>query len=638
MAYATENYRPDIDGMRAIAVLSVFLYHAGATAIPGGFAGVDVFFVISGYLITGLIVRACSGERFSFAEFYLRRAKRILPALLTVVFATLIAGMMLLPEGEIAGLRASAFFSVTFIANLYFNSGSDYFTEQAADQPLLHFWSLAVEEQFYILWPALIWLSWRLSRRVNVVLGVTLILCIASFATSVVQVVEDSRSAFFLLPSRIWELGLGALVAFTRPIGSPRYGVLAKAAGLSLVAGSFVILSSDDPFPGMWAVPPCLGAALLVWPSKANVVTYALGLPPVRFIGLISYSLYLWHWPILTIYREVQGRDQLLWPEVAALLGLTCAVSAASWRWVELPVRQWSGRGSINLNILTASFSLLLLGWASWFLVSPAREWTSERFIVQQQLKRAAVADADVAIVGDSSCLTGVVPAALSTDLALKVKSYCMFGSVGPVGDAAVVRSLVRSGASPAAWVIMVSPLQFGRTSIPNNWKDFVAACERNQNCGYEHTPLSSLLVPLRGAFTKEYSTVEELVAAVAQEGALVDPSDADFSKSPVSFDVPPSYEVFQEPLTGELAKVSKELLFVVIAPVAFPASAVEVETAKERLAALYGVSRKNVLDTPVQLPADRFATRSHLNRVGRAEFSAHLSRQLKLALSAADR
>jgi peptidoglycan/LPS O-acetylase OafA/YrhL len=339
------NYRPDIDGLRAIAVLAVVLFHINPILLPGGFAGVDIFFVISGFLITGNIIKDTgSAQGFSWREFYRRRALRILPVMFVVLLATLLVGhFTLLPE-DLSKLGYSSLASVFSVANVYFTYFLDtsYFADDSNQQPLLHLWSLGVEEQFYLFWPILlIALLTRLSH--HWLLMATLLLAVASFVLAQVLLPKEPMFAYYMLPARAGELLIGALLAIWLCAGHAVMAnwlrLLIGAVGAGLIVASLGWITEDMGFPGVNALPSTLGAALLIWAgSGRNVgVSRVLALRPLVLVGLISYSLYLWHWPVLAFYRYIYGA-------VGSIAGVLLFVamiilSVASYRWVEKPCR-----------------------------------------------------------------------------------------------------------------------------------------------------------------------------------------------------------------------------------------------------------------------------------------------------------
>lgn len=354
-AHAKGDYRPDVDGLRAIAVLSVILFHIDESLLPGGFVGVDVFFVISGFLISRNLLGEIEGGRFSLAEFYRRRVKRIAPALLVVVAATLVASQLLLLPEDSRNAAKSAFWSLASFANVYFWLFRDtgYFAADSGELPFLQLWSLGVEEQFYFVWPLLLYLCYRPRHRRGFLItlaGVALL----SFVAGELYFDRDPSFVYYMLPTRAGELMLGAIVAlatlpggggsrFESAAGRAALGALAWA-GLAAILGSLFWLSESDVFPGLRAIPPTAGTALILLSGHWNRGGLArlLSLRPAVWIGLISYSAYLWHWPLLAFLRY--GRSEIE-PELGVVVfALTIALAWATYRFVEQPARhvRWS--------------------------------------------------------------------------------------------------------------------------------------------------------------------------------------------------------------------------------------------------------------------------------------------------------
>ncbi|MBS0274796.1 MAG: acyltransferase [Proteobacteria bacterium] len=336
------RYRPDVDGLRAVAVLAVVFYHCGFWQAPGGFVGVDIFFVISGFLITGIIHRETADGRFTVRHFYERRIRRIFPALFAMLaVATLAAWILLFPldfEAYAKSLVATAFFA----ANFEFWREVGYFDLAASFKPLLHLWSIAVEEQFYLLFPAVLLLTGTSSRpRLLAVIGALLLL---SFAFSVWASEQSPSTAFYLLPSRMWELMLGAIVAIAPlPDLSRRWRDAVALAGLFLIGWAIWTYDHWMPFPGVAAMAPCLGAALVIYAGRqTNIVARALSAKPVVFVGLISYSLYLWHWPVLVFTQIALNRALHPW-EIYACIALCFGLAVFSWWFIERPIRKHRG-------------------------------------------------------------------------------------------------------------------------------------------------------------------------------------------------------------------------------------------------------------------------------------------------------
>ena len=335
-------YRPDIDGLRTIAVLPVVLGHAGISGFSGGFVGVDVFFVISGFLITGILLRELEAGNFSLLRFYERRARRILPALFVVLIATLLVGYFILIPNQFSSLSKSTLATLLFASNFWFlRSTGDYFGDAAELAPLLHTWSLAVEEQFYIFFPLILWLLFR--KRGNLLLITTLALCALSFALAVIVTNRFPDHSFFLIPTRIWELGLGALLAMGafKTIKSRAVAEAIALAGAAAIIASIVLIDGQTPFPGVAALPTCLGATVIIWTgmSHQTLVARVLSLRLMVAIGLISYSLYLWHWPPLVFARVITGDLHLDTGLALMLVALAIGLAYLSWRFVEKPFR-----------------------------------------------------------------------------------------------------------------------------------------------------------------------------------------------------------------------------------------------------------------------------------------------------------
>jgi peptidoglycan/LPS O-acetylase OafA/YrhL len=329
------KYRPDIDCLRAFSVLAVVCFHFDISPIRSGYVGVDVFFVISGYLITGIIHAEAKAGRFSFRDFYARRARRILPALLVTVLATIGFAYLVLPPAQYVDLANQALAAIGFSSNVWFWSQQNYFDGTALTKPLLQTWSLAVEEQFYILFPlALGFALRRTARLVHWIAGVGLI----SFLFCIYQSATYPAAAFYLLPSRVWEFGLGAVLAVGAVPAVPhRHKLWLAVLGWCALAASVNVFGTGVPYPSFRAALPCLGAALVIW-SHVDVTPNRFT-RPILFIGVISYSLYLWHWPVAVFSYELLGSSQPA--PVKVLLLLVCLLLAvASYLWIETPFRR----------------------------------------------------------------------------------------------------------------------------------------------------------------------------------------------------------------------------------------------------------------------------------------------------------
>ena len=336
----TVEFRPDIEGLRGIAILLVLLFHAGLPWTPGGFVGVDVFFVISGFLITGKLWRESQQPGgLSITKFYAWRIRRLLPAALVAVAIVTLVGLLIAAPLNRSELAADGAASALSIANMRFISSVDYFAPTASPSPFLHFWSLSVEEQFYLVWPALIvLLTWRggSSKRLiaALVIGV-----IASFAFSMWLTDASPARAFYLLPTRLWQLGAGGLLALIGVVGTSRRAGALAWAGLAAIALAGVALTSEMPYPGLAALLPTLGAVALLYGGAApGGPLRLLAAAPLRFLGKISYSLYLWHWPLLVLPLMFLERA-LTGVEIVVAVAAAIGVSWLSWRFVEQPFR-----------------------------------------------------------------------------------------------------------------------------------------------------------------------------------------------------------------------------------------------------------------------------------------------------------
>ncbi|MBA2402231.1 MAG: acyltransferase [Bradyrhizobium sp.] len=337
MSLPSSQYRPDVDGLRAIAVMLVLNYHAFPEALPGGFVGVDVFFVISGFLITGIIARELELGRFSLLGFYNRRVRRIFPALIVVLAATLVLGWLWMLPGPFAQLGSDTFASAAFLANIALLLQSGYFDVESAKKPLLHLWSLGIEEQFYVAWPLLLMLAVRLRLSI---LGVAAMLGIGSFLLNVALIGSDPVATFYLPFTRAFELLAGAVLAcawsrVNQAVGASNWRAAIGAVLIAVAAG---VLDNHRAFPGWWALLPVVGTALLISSPAAWVNRVALASPPLVWIGLISYPLYLWHWPLLVFMGAIKFGPLSL-PERELILLASALLAWLTYRFVETPFR-----------------------------------------------------------------------------------------------------------------------------------------------------------------------------------------------------------------------------------------------------------------------------------------------------------
>jgi peptidoglycan/LPS O-acetylase OafA/YrhL len=359
------KYRPEIDGLRTVAVMPVIFFHAGLDLFSGGFVGVDVFFVISGYLITSILIDDLQKGRFSIARFYERRARRILPALFFVMLCCApFAWAWMLPS-QMEDFGKSVIAVVFFASNILFWQDIDYFALAAEDNPLLHTWSLAVEEQFYIFFPILLLWLWRFGR--NPAFYTVLGICIASLLLAELGARTAPGATFYLLPTRAWELGAGSLCAFVLNRRGPLSNGYLAAAGLLAVLLAATLYDKTTPFPSLYALLPVVGTALIIlYAGPSTLVGKLLSLRGMVAIGLISYSAYLWHQPLFAFAR-IRSLTTPSEPLMIALSLLALGLAYLSWRFVEAPFRRKSGmwlpaRRQVFAASLLASLALCIAG------------------------------------------------------------------------------------------------------------------------------------------------------------------------------------------------------------------------------------------------------------------------------------
>lgn len=334
------KYRPDIDGLRAIAVLSVIFFHTGISGFSGGFVGVDVFFVISGYLITSIILKDIKSGEFSIARFYERRIRRIFPPLFTVITFTVVVSAFLFDSNSFESFGRSITATTFFCSNVLFWKESGYFDASSITKPLLHTWSLAVEEQFYIFFPLLLIGITRFSknRYLQWIVGISLV----SLMMSIIGVYTHQVITFYLLPTRAWELLFGSFLSLEviPKLESNVQRNLVSFIGLSLIIFSICFYTESTLFPGVAALAPVLGASFIIHSGKggASIVKKLLSYKPIVYIGLISYSLYLWHWPLIVFSKYLIMRE-LTFFETLGIIITTFIISVISLKFIEKPFR-----------------------------------------------------------------------------------------------------------------------------------------------------------------------------------------------------------------------------------------------------------------------------------------------------------
>ena len=371
----TYKYRKDIDGLRAVAVLSVVIYHLSKEALPGGYLGVDVFFVISGYLITTIIFKEIANQQFSIVAFYKRRIRRIMPALLVVLAVTTVASIALLLPTDLISYSKSLLATLAFVANIYFWRDTGYFSANAEQKPLLHVWSLGVEEQFYIFFPIVILFGVRYFRHHLLALISFIAMC--SLLMNVIFLYYDGDNpAFFLSPTRVWELAAGALITFLPPVSQPRHSIAiissVFAVGLLVMGLAFKL---PYPFFIPTALPVVIATAILIFvgtsPYKKIGVNVILSTKFLVFIGLISFSLYLWHWPVITLLKYFLVRD--LHPqEMVATFIVLIVLSWLSYKYIEKPFRKSNSHKTIPMKrvMIITSSGVALIALSAFYILA----------------------------------------------------------------------------------------------------------------------------------------------------------------------------------------------------------------------------------------------------------------------------
>jgi peptidoglycan/LPS O-acetylase OafA/YrhL len=455
------GYRRDIDGLRAIAVLLVVGFHAFPSIILGGFIGVDVFFVISGYLISTVLFKQLQGSTYSLVDFYSRRVRRIFPGLaIILVFCLLFGWYALLPdEYELLGKHVAA--SAAFFSNFTFWAETGYFDRAANAKPLLHLWSLGIEEQFYLVWPLLLWLLWRRTRRIGVTIS---ILILASFSLNIALMRNHATATYYFPIARFWELGLGCLLACLpfisagdKVANSAGGGYVMPAGrvlpivGFALIVSSAFLFNSRTPFPSWATLLPTCGALFLLYPPGSTwFQRRILGHPVLVFIGVISYSLYLWHWVLLSFATILEAETPNLLLRSAAV-ALSVALAWLTYRFVELPIR--SQRRVHITEGLVACLALLGIAGLAIFLASGVTgRFNLDVGAIRQGPKKdsecaARFMDAHPGVVNYCKSTSSSLPSAVFMGDSRAQAAYD--GTVAVIGHGYPLQLLARGGCPP---------------------------------------------------------------------------------------------------------------------------------------------------------------------------------------------
>lgn len=412
-AAGSMKYRPEIEGLRGLAVLPIVLFHAGVPGFSGGYVGVDVFYVISGFLITGIIAPQINQGRFSLLTFYERRARRIAPAAAVLLAATAVAASFVLMPADMLQFGRSLVATVFFCSNIFFFHEAGYFDGPSALKPLLHTWSLGVEEQFYLFYPLTLIIAARaFPRRLPLVLAIG---ACASFALSIWLIGPRPDAAFYLLPPRAWELLVGGILCVSKmPRPARAVAETCTTAGISLILLAVFTFSARTLFPGWAALLPCAGSLLIIYGGTGTISSRLLTAEPMRFLGRISYSLYLWHWPVMALYRyRFEAEPGPLMK--AALLAAMLAVAWLSWRFVEepfrtrsaLPRRVWLFASSAGAALVLAACGATIVSTGGWPSRYPASVRQEEAFANDRDWSRKCVDELPGDVRAGRLCVLG---------------------------------------------------------------------------------------------------------------------------------------------------------------------------------------------------------------------------------------
>lgn len=475
------EYRPAVDGLRGVAVLAVLGFHAFMEYVPGGFVGVDVFFVISGYLITGIIVRHLQAGVFSFAEFYARRVRRLFPALVLVLVASAALGWFILLPDEFRLLGKHVAAASLFAANIAFWRETGYFDVAADFKPLLHLWSLGVEEQFYLVWPILLVALWK---RRALLLTVLCTLVIVSLALSVIFASSAPSAGFYLPFSRFWELGVGCVLALvqqtsTRPRlepGSPARKLLQNIVpivGLALIAAAIFMLDSDSPFPGWRAFIPVIGTLLVIaTPEQGWIQRRVLGSRALVYVGLISYTLYLWHWPLLAFANILQAGvppASVRW----TILLVSVALASLTYHLLELPVRRRK-RFTINLSLASGAAVACCIGFAIYIGAGIPKRFDVDLQPLRHGARIDQVCRAEVDSDKINYCRT---TAALRPDILVlgDSRAQAVYEAIKPLFASEYTVMLLGRGGCPPLLDVEIRGYDANEADCPEIWRTFVS-------------------------------------------------------------------------------------------------------------------------------------------------------------------
>jgi peptidoglycan/LPS O-acetylase OafA/YrhL len=553
-----QQYRLDIDGLRAIAILSVVAFHADLSFLRGGFAGVDTFFVVSGYLIGGIVYREATSNTFSFARFYQRRAKRILPALFGILIASYLIALLLLSPAELRQFAGTALAAIFSSSNVQIWLTSGYFTTSSKFNPLLMTWSLAVEEQFYALFP--IALLFLLNVRRSLVAHAVAFCSVLSFGIALWAVEYHATAAFFLVPTRAWEIGLGVLLAIRAcdraiaPLRSPLALHGLAAVGSALLVASF-LLSKPNQFPGLAALVPVLGTLLLI-ETPGSFVNNFLSTAPIVFVGRLSYSWYLWHWPLLSFARIASDRPLPLRMTLSIAI-LSFFAAAASFYFIEEPFRH----SKTPAPQMLFRYATLLFAISVFPLVL-----LSTKGLPQRSAQLALMQGHEAAVTKDT-CLAayGRVTPRLTPDCIASPQESHIIALLGD-SHAAALAGVLRSAARKHGYALdeitksSCPPLQEASLFMPNH-------------AGHERDCFSFNIRTLD--YLRAHPEIHTVVLASFWSGPFISPDDGysyvSTSFAPTTISVSDSRKNLQRGLNAEVAQLQlarKQVILLKDAPV----------------------------------------------------------------------